>query len=180
METINVYVEDSCVYNLENMVLLDQFPNQHQETLYQHLGVMRQTYDIQLAVISFNQPLQEILYHLFPQIVIIINPQSVVEMIHTYLGYSLANSYDVAQAEVAATVTGDVSLQDQIIPISCQDIYGYETKEQAISHYKTWQSYVPLGIKSFHHVIRIVDYYYEEVFNYFEFKSIIDQFSIKI
>lgn len=173
METISVYFDANHIYNLEKMSLLDIFPNQHKRTLDKHLKAIQEKYHIKLAVISFNQPLREILYSLFPQIIIIIDPECVARMMDSYLGYNLGIGN--VHEEIAATVVGGDSSLDQMVQISCQDLYTYKTKKQAMTYYHTWQGYVPLGIKCFHHVIRMIDFYYDEVFNYFDFKSIIDK-----
>lgn len=172
MKKVCVYFHDKQLYNLEDMSILDTFPNRQQKTLYKHLEILKKKYLIKLAIISFNQPLREIVYSLFPGAMIIINPKDVLDMMNSHLG------------DVATTLKGDkgeevaVTLEEDRLfafenPITCQSIYSCYTKQEAMFYYRKWQSHVPLGIKSFHHVIRKIDFYYDEVFNYFDFKNFV-------
>lgn len=167
MKKVCVYFQANQLYNLEDMSILDTFPNQQQRTLYKYLEIFKQNYFIKLAIINFNQPLREIIYSLFPGVVIIINPRDVLEMMNYYLGYDDSAFKGDKDEEVAVTLEEDRLLAFKI-PISCQSIYSCYTKQEAMVYYRKWQSYVPLGIKSFHHVIRKIDFYYDEVFNYFD------------
>lgn len=147
------------------MTLLEVFANGKQETFYKHLKIMKEQYHIRLAVIGFNQPLREILYFLFPHIVIIIEPRSVMKMIDFHLGYNPGLEY--IQEEIAVTLEEEILLIQEI-PLSARALYASKTKEEAINYYRQWQSYIPLGIKSFHHVVRKIDFFHKEVFNYFQ------------
>jgi len=173
MKKVCVYFHDNQLYNLEDMSLLDTFPNKQQKTLYEHLENMKQNYVIQVAIISFNQPLREVIYALFPGVMIIINPRDVLGMMNFYLGYDDITLEGGEEEEVAVALEEDWLLAFEI-PMSCQNIYNCYTKQEAMFYYRKWQSYVPLGIKSFHHIIRKIDFYYVEVFNYFDFKNILD------
>jgi len=172
MKKVCVYFHDNQLYNLEDMSILDTFPNKQQTTLYRHLEMFKQNYSIQVAIINFNQPLREIIYSLFPKAIIIINPRDVLEMMNSYLGDDGITLEESKDEEVAVALEEDWLLAFKN-PISCQSIYSCYTKKEAMFYYRKWQSYVPLGVKSFHHVIRKIDFYYVEVFNYFDFKSIL-------
>lgn len=168
MKKVCVYFHDNHLYNLEDMSILDTFPNRQQTTLYRHLEILKKKYLIQVAIIGFNQPLREIIYALFPGAMIIINPRDVLGMMRAYLGDD-----DMAlegDEEVAIALEEDPLLAFES-PISCQSIYSCYTKQEAMFYYRKWQSDVPLGIKSFHHIIRKIDFFYAEVFNYFEFRN---------
>lgn len=152
------------------MSILDTFPNRQQRTLYKHLEILKKKYLIKLAIISFNQPLREIIYSLFPGTMIIINPKDVLDMMNSHLGYGDAVLEGDENEEAAVALEEDQLLTFEI-PISCQSMYNCYTRQEAMFYYTKWQSYVPLGIKPFHHVIRKIDFYYAEVFNYFDFKN---------
>lgn len=172
MEQVCVYFRGHHIYNLEDMSLLDSLPNKQQKTLYKHLEALGQNYVIKLAVMDFSQPLRNTVYALFPEAAITINPEDVMAMMRSYLGYDLGLGN--VEEEIAASVEREV-LAYREAEIIYPDIYSYETKQVAIYNYKQWQSCVPLGIKCFHHVIRTIDFYHQEVFNYFEFKGTIDR-----
>lgn len=170
MKKVYVYFHDNQLYNLENMSILDTFPNRQQTTLYRHLKALKQNYTIKVAIINFNQPLREIIYSLFPEAMVIINPADVLKMMNFYLGDDSITLEGDKDQEIAVALEEDWLLAFKN-PISCQNIYRCYTKQEAIFYYRRWQSYVPIGIKSFHHVIRKIDFYYTEVFNYFDFKN---------
>ena len=176
MDQICVYFHADHIYNLEDMSLLDVLPNRQQNTLYKHLGTIRQNYVIKLAVMDFNQPLRNTVYALFPDVAITINPADVMAMMRSHLERDLGLVN--VQEEIAASVEGQF-LRAREVEVSYPNIYNHKTKQSALYHYKQWQSYVPLGIKCFHHVIRIIDFYHQEVFNYFEFESIVNQINRK-
>lgn len=173
MNKVCVYFHGNYLYNLADMSILDTFPNRQQGTLYKHLEILKKRYLIKFAIISFNQPLREIIYSLFPGVMIIINPRDVLDMMNFYLGEGGTPLEGDKDEEVAAALEEDRLLAFEN-PISCQSIYSCYTKEEAMFYYRKWQSHVPLGIKPFHHVIRKIDFYYDEVFNYFVFKNIWD------
>lgn len=158
------------------MSLLGVVANRQQKTLYQCLEMIRQDYMIELAVINFHQPLRNTIYALFPEVVITINPAEVMVMVASHLGYNhgLTNTYE----EIAAS-TEDGALASCKMGTNHPDIYNHKTQKEAIDSYKQWQSYVPLGVKGFHHVIRKIDFYHQEVFNYFRVRKIVDQINLK-
>ena len=170
MEQVCVYFQGHHIYNLEDMSLLDSLPNKRQKTLYKHLEAIGRNYEIKLAVMDFNQPLRNTVYAVFPEVAITINPADVKAMIMSYLGDDLGLMN--VQEEIAVSVEGQI-LTNREWEISYPDIYNHTTKQAAICDYEQWQSYIPLGVKCFHHVIRIIDFYHQEVFNYFEFKNML-------
>ncbi len=168
MEKIDVYFDHRTMYNLEDMSILSELPKESTKALYEHLSMVQEDYTIEMAVMGLNHPLRNALYTVFPDVMVIINPQDVQAMIEGYL--ITTQSLGEAQGEMAAAMEDHVGAPKEI---GCQGIYDHATKQEAISYYKQWQGDVPLGVKSFYHIISTMDYYYEEIFNYFDFPNII-------
>ncbi len=165
MSRVDVYFERDHIYNLADMSVLGKLPGGSPESRYEHLSTLGQKYTIEIAVMGFDHHLRNAVYIIFPKARVIINPLDVEKMINHYLGTNQAIS--TALEELAAGIDD----QPEACERGCQSIYDKKTKKEAIDYYRQWQGDVPLGVKSFYDIIRTIDYYYEEVFNYFEFKD---------
>lgn len=159
---VNVSFKQNKIYKLEDMSLLETYPLDNLNLLYKTLKLFQQKYNIKLALMDLDHPLRNAVYSVFPKATIIINPQDVSQMIQTYL--EADPRIKDGQDEIAATV------EDQNL---AQGIYMNQSKTQAIDYYRQWQGDVPLGITCFQNIITTIDFYYEEVFNYFEFTNIL-------
>lgn len=170
MDRVDVCVYNQSIYNLDDLSVLGKLPIGNSIILYEYLTIIKQEHDIRLAIMDFNHLLRNALYCVFPDVTIIIQPLEVMKMISNYLGCA-ESSHDQEQ-EIAA----GIEEKQLIIPTrSCLGIYNYHTKAEAIHYYRQWQGNVPMGIKCFHNVIRTIDYYHEEIFNYFELQNIIQE-----
>lgn len=123
-------------------------------------------------------------------------PSGSSEALYKYL-YKMAESYTIEIAIMGfnhplrnavytvfpkAIIIIDPLDVDQMIShyLGAQEIINGATEEVAAHSYRQWQGEVPLGVKSFHHVIRTIDYYYEEIFNYFKYKEVLSKKHYKI
>ncbi|HHX59734.1 MAG TPA: transposase [Epulopiscium sp.] len=174
MSIVDVCLYNYNMYNLSDMSRLVELPNGNARTLYEYLKRIKQEYNVKLAIIGLNNPLRNGIYSVFPNASIIIHPRYVIQMINTYLG--CGGSVNKSEAEIAAGIeTGIEAGKLTIQEIGCQNMYDHQTKQEAIEYYRQWQGDVPLGIQSFYNVIRTIDDYHEEIFNYFEFKNIFNK-----
>ncbi len=164
---IDVYFNNGYIYSLEDLSILGELPKRNTMSLYDYFEIMKEEYNIRFAIMGFNHSLRNAIYSVFPNVSIIISPTDVIQMINSFIG--CCEPDNVSEEEIAAGV-GDSTLI--IHETACQGIYYNHTKKEAINYYRQWQGDVPLGTQSFHNVIRTIDFYYEEVFNYFEFKNI--------
>lgn len=175
MSRVDVYFNHMVMYNLEDMSVLGKLPKGSPELLNEHFKSMKEKYTIDIAMMGLNHPLRNAVYTVFPKSTIIIEPSDVRKMISYYLeDFKITNSVN---QEIAA------GLEDDLLDgyeLGCDCIYNYHTKEEAIHYYRQWQADVPLGIEAFHHVITTIDYFYEEIFNYFELKDILGRKTDKI
>ncbi len=167
MAMIDVCLYDYNICDLGDMSILGEIPKEDEIDIYKHLDSIKEIYNLKLVIMDFNQPLRNGLYSIFPGIIIIIHPRYVIGMINNYL--NPIEGINDRQGEIAAAVDNH---QLTIHELGCQDMYTSTSKEGAMNYYRQWQGDVPLGIDSFHNIITKIDYYYEEVFNYFDFKNI--------
>lgn len=167
MRDIYAYFKNSQGYILDSRHTICTFPNNKQETLYKCISNIKKEYNLKGAIMGFNQPLRNTIYALFPDVKIIISPLSVKNMI----GNCLDNNIYMweLEEEIAIGLEENFTLDKKELVYNI--IYGSQTKAEAIESYKEWQSYIPLGIKAYHHIIRKIDFYYDEVFNYFDYKG---------
>lgn len=170
MEDICIYVHNSHIYKLGEQHILDILPNTKQSTLYTHIEAIGAQYNIDMAIIGFHQPLRNTIYSLFPCVDIIIHPQYVIQMIEKQIGCTDCEAY--LDWEIAVGLEEGIGLKKS--ELLSEIMYTSKTKKEAIERYIEWQIQAPLNIKWYHHIIRTIDFYYDEVFNYFDFKDIVD------
>lgn len=164
MGIIDVCLYNNNIYNIEDGSILGEIPKGGSIALYGHLCTIRSKYNIKLVIMDFNQPLRNAIYSIFPSASIMIHPVEVIQMINKHLGsIESIDPINNSIEEIAAAIEEESPLT----------IYDYSTKAEAIYYYRQWQGDVPLGIESFHNVIRTIDYFHEEIFNYYQLKNIL-------
>lgn len=164
MKNIDVYIYNNKIYNIDDNLLIKDLTELDRTNLYKYFIKFKEkyNYDINLAIIDFNHEVRNALYSVYPDVMIIIHPSNVIKMANKYLDND--QYLGAVQEELAAG-----------LEIDSHNIYMFNSKLEATAYYKEWQGYVPLGIQGFHDLILTIDYYYEEIFNYFDFKDIINK-----
>lgn len=172
MRSVDVYFYNQKIYNLEDLSILGTFSKNDRFELDKKLKSIKEEYEINLAMINFNSLLRDSLYGVFPKAKVMIHPFASIKMVESYLGPRIIGGS--TNQEIAAGVE-DHGLVMSKVELGCLGIYTKSTKEEAKTYYKMWQGDVPIGIDCFYKVISIIDYYDEEVFNYFDFKLILNK-----
>ncbi|NLI89040.1 MAG: transposase [Epulopiscium sp.] len=164
MKNIDVYIYNNKVYRLDQNHFISDLPDLDKDELYKYFIKFKEeyNYNINLAIIGFNHEVRNALYSVYPDIIIIIHPSNVIRMVDKYLEND--QCFKSAQEELAAS-----------LEIGYYNIYTFNSRLEAASYYKEWQEYVPLGIQKLNDLILTIDYYYEEIFNYFDFRDIINK-----
>ena len=157
--------KQTVVYDLMRNKLCSILPSTKQEVLYHYL--LKYPDSIDYAIIELKQPYRNTLYALFPNIKVSIHRQSVEKLFTHTLGM-----YSTSYEEVAATQV--VECQDEVIDVQqfVKAFYSYHTKEEALAYYHKWVSEVPLGINEVYRLIRIMEFYLDEILAYFELKQL--------
>jgi len=117
------------------------------------------------AIIELNQPYRNSFYYCYPHIKVVIDKDELITLFNASINQSIE-----AYEEVA------VSLEQRDIPIGLnrdwryfiQDFYKMPSKEEAIKCYELWQTYLPINDKKVGKFIRIMEFYFDEIINYFE------------
>lgn len=156
--------KETIIYNLTRNKLCTRIASTRQEDFYNFL--IRKPLDIDYAIIGLNQPYRNTLYALHPHVKICISPHIIQSVFDEVLGIDYCFYEEVA-------VTGEVEYQD--ISISTQkfihDFYKQTNKQDALILYRTWVSEMPMGITWLYRLIRIMEFYMEEILIYFELKA---------
>ncbi len=117
------------------------------------------------AIIKLNQPYRNTLYYLYPEIKIIIDKEDVILVFNTIM-----NTQIEAYEEAAALIEnqGNTPCFKGVSRYFILDFYNMGSKGEAIEHYELWQTYMPLNDKKISKFIRIMEFYFDEIINYFE------------
>lgn len=122
---------------------------------------------IDYVIIGLNQPYRNTLYALYPGAKICINPQVIQRVFDEVLGIDYHFYEEVAAA--GELECNDISMMTQKF---IYDFYKQTSKEDARRLYRDWVSEMPLGIPWLYRLIRIMEFYMEEILVYFELKNI--------
>lgn len=156
--------KQTLIYNLTEDKICTILDSTRQEDFYDYLQEVRMPIDY--AIIGLNQPQRNTLYALYPQIKISIN-QHALQKLFWQIGGVDYSFYE----EVAATEENegyDIFLNAQRF---IDAFYRQKDKKSAYELYFNWASEVPLGIPFFYRLIRIMEFYKDEIFMYFEMKE---------
>ncbi|MDF2612711.1 MAG: hypothetical protein K0S71_497 [Clostridia bacterium] len=133
-----------------------------------------QTFKLDYAIITLSQPYRNILYHFYPHIKMVIDKYEVIALFST-----LFNQISEVYEEVAVSIeykdhpdyfNGDIRY-------FIYDFYHAKSKAEAIELYEFWQNYIPLNDKKIGRFVRVMEFYADEILNYFEIdKEIADAF----
>lgn len=123
------------------------------------------------AILKLNQPYRNVLYHFNPHIKIAIDKEEIVTLF-----YSLIAEDKGAYEEAAA------ALEDSCSCMSINsnkhhfidDFYRMCSRTEAVHFYELWQLHMPLNDKKASQFIRTMEFYLDEVINYFTVKPICD------
>lgn len=123
-------------------------------------------YSIKYAIIGINQPYRNILYHFYPYIKVIIDKGEVIRLFEQIVGTDGLLYEEVAVSielgSKRAYYAGDIRY-------FIYDFYHLSSKEEARAFYELWQMRVPINDRAISRFIRVMEYFLEEILNYFEF-----------
>lgn len=163
---------ETIVYNLTCNRMHARIASTRQEDFYYFL--VNNPLLIDYVIIGLNQPYRNTLYALYPGAKICIRPHSIQDVFGEVLGID-----DQFYEEVAVTGAGvcnDIFIMTHKF---IHDFYKQTNKQNALDLYREWVSEMPLGIPWLYRLIRIMEFYMEEILMYFELKDIEDT-SLKI
>lgn len=154
-------IRQTIVYDLTKHKLYTRLPSTRQDDFYTFLKTYHLPIDY--AIIEFNQPYRNTLYALYPEIKICISKRAVQELFlqTTQIGEELYEEVAVTAEELEE----DFYLYTHSF---IQAFYKQDSKEEAIKLYHEWTSRMPLGVPYLYRLIRIIEFYKEEILNYFD------------
>ncbi|MHC1747785.1 MAG: hypothetical protein AB9856_05245 [Cellulosilyticaceae bacterium] len=150
------------IFGIEGISLSQTFEVLSQRALYDFFKTLATTIDA--AIISFHQPYRNTLYAIFPNIRITIFKSEVISLFDTTLQdeegwYSeiAASSEDIDDPDSSNQLTNFINY-----------FYACSSRDEALRCYETWQAYIPLNNKKIYRLVRIMEFYNEEILNYFQ------------
>ncbi len=136
-----------------------------------HLSVQLRNIACRLdyAVIEMSQPYRNTFYYLYPDIKIIINKSELVSLFHTTIEERTEVFDEAAAAVENASIYNRLNRDWHYF---IEEFYKMPSKEEAIKLYELWQTYVPLNNKKISRFIRTMEFYFDEIMNYFDILGI--------
>lgn len=155
------------VFGIQGISFCRIFEVLSQRELYAFLKTLDITIDA--AIISLHQPYRNTLYALFPKICITIFKLEVVGLFDEAL-----QEDELWYSEIAASTETeeDINLSKQLVNF-INYFYDCGNKKEATKWYETWQAYIPLNNKKVYRLVRIMEFYNEEILNYFEVEEVL-------
>ena len=125
-------------------------------------------FPLDYAIIKLNKLYRNTLYYCFPQIKIIIDKPEVMTCFNRLL-----HQEKQAYEEVAATIEQGMMEEALKRDIGCfiKGFYARASKAEAIEFYELWQSDMPLNDKKISRLIRTMEFYLDEILNYFDISN---------
>lgn len=110
----------------------------------------------------------EMIYILKPQSLIVIEPDTVYDTLSMLFG---RDAYEY-MLETAATFFSEESLKlSWDMPSFLKLFYSVKTRKEALDIYNNWQEVIPLNESSFCKVLELMEYYIDEILNYFSLQE---------
>lgn len=110
----------------------------------------------------------EMIYILKPQSLIVIEPDTVCDTLSILFG---RDAYE-SMLETAATFYSEDCLNlSWDIPSFLKLFYSVKTRKEALNIYNNWQEVIPLNESSFCKVLELLEYYIDEILNYFSLQE---------
>lgn len=110
----------------------------------------------------------EMIYILKPQSLIVIEPDTVYKALKGLLGH---DTYEY-MLEIAATSLDEGGNEiSWDLPHFLNHFYSAKTRKEAIAIYNAWQEIIPLNEMSMCRVLEVIEYYRDEILNYFSLKE---------
>lgn len=113
--------------------------------------------------VPFNESYIEIIYVLRPQTLVVIDKETVYQFFADLFGFDVQSCME----EVAATFErGTVGLGYDFGEFLAR-FYESQTRQQAVELYNRWQELIPLNNEGLCKALEIIEYYLDEILNYF-------------
>ncbi len=145
------------------------FHAQRQEELYAFL--MEKKWVIDYAVLGLNGAFRNTFYVCCPSVVVMILPISLWEFCERLCAIMQKETYlEVAISQEEECT--EIVLHERIY-MFLHDFYQIKSKEDAVAYYEKWQLENTVSDKLVQHFVRTVEYFKEEIFNYFLLREIV-------
>ncbi len=148
----------------EKWVLKKDYKIEGPKTFYTFL---KQTpFEIDYAILQINQPYRNLLYSFYPQLKMSLAKEAVIDEFEKRIGVT-RYFYE----EVAASLQRSVRTEKRDWKGFIYEFYSLSNGEEALALYEIWQLSLPLKDKYATSFIRFMEYYLQEIVNYFEIKG---------
>ncbi len=128
--------------------------------------------NVDYIVIGLHYLYRSMIYSLYPYAKVIINKQEIIYFYENILGIQ-RKAYEEAAITSLPTIKEDQLDKNSNIEFFIYCFYEQENKIQANKLYEEWQLNIPLNDKKIYKILRTIEGFYKEIFNYFEYKNII-------
>lgn len=159
------HFDEMCIYKLERDIWQCHYKlricgGKSLVQLLQPLGLR-----LDYAIIDLNQIYRNSFYYLYPDIQVIIDKKAIIRVFNQIVCLQTQ-----AYEEAAVLLDPKVKIWDfmEVYGGFIHDFYRQSSKQDAIAYYEKWQTNRPLTHKDIDRFISIMEFYYDEIMNYFE------------
>nr|WP_302595158.1 hypothetical protein [uncultured Cellulosilyticum sp.] len=124
-------------------------------------------FDFKYAIIHLETLYRNTLYYIYPHIQIGIHEKAV----RSYVS-SLLDITPEAFEEIAVSMEYGKSCLDLELLGFVDEFYSFQKKEDALFSYAKWQYERPLNERKLTKFVRIMEFYMDEILNYFDLRSV--------
>ena len=114
----------------------------------------------------------EMIYILKPQSLIVIEPETVYDTLNMLFG---RDAYAYMEETAATFFSSEREGMSWDMPSFLKLFYSVKTRREALNIYNEWQEVIPLNESSFCKVLELMEYYIDEILNYFSLQEALDK-----
>ncbi len=152
-----------------NWLLLHEIKNSTFSKVYDYLTTHVKSLDY--MIMSINYLYRNMIYTLFPCAKVVISKKEMINFYESVLGIG-------HKVYEEAAITFHYMSQEEkphYLENFIYHFYEQEDKYQALRLYEEWQTNIPLNNKNIYKILRTIECFSEEIFNYFDYKDLIGE-----
>lgn len=135
------------------------------------LFLLKRKLKVDIAILDLYRPYIDLFYTLYPEVLVCVSPYTIKRLFEQGRINTEEKTYFIE--EVAATIDYPAAKPDEsnILEAFITLFYGSKNQDEALALYELWQTYIPLNVPKVYRLVRTIEFYKNEIFNYFELKK---------
>lgn len=121
-------------------------------------------FPLDYAIIKLNRIDRNALYYFMPDIKIIIDPNEIIHLFKNQINIEMQGYEEIAATELDKTMSALNIGKESFISA----FYNMQQKNEAVHFYELWQRDIPLNDKKLGRIVRVMEFYFDEIVGYFD------------